>query len=276
MAHENFFEISHTEPSSGSMYEAHCHIFFEIHFLTHGKRTYFVGDKSYIVEKGDIILSSTYKNHKFETIEPYEQYIIRLHPSTFTDFFVKNLTFLSKNNVLETHKDNFEKILIVVKRIYDTFNSESANKFETIYVDFCYLIHLIYKYGENKFPSYTLSNSVSSPNSKILALKISQYVKEHFTENFSLETLEKEFFTSKVWLTKIFKETTNSTVFQYKMSLQIQHAKKLIENGVSLNKIYALCGFKSKEYFNKVFKKEVGLSPKHYSDVSLHVRDKEL
>lgn len=256
------------------MDEAHCHVYFEIHFLIQGKRTYFIGDKSYIVEKGDIILSPTYKNHKFETIEPYEQFIIRLHPSIFTDFFVKSLPFLSKNDVLQTHKDNFENILIVVKRIYDTFNSQATDRFETIYADFCYLIHLMYKYGENKFPNYTLSNSVSSPNSRVLALKISQYVNEHFAEDFSLETLEKEFFVSKVWLSKIFKETTKTTIFQYKLSLQIQHAKKLIETGTSLNKIYALCGFKSKDYFNKVFKKEVGLSPKQYSNVSLHVRDK--
>lgn len=269
-----FFEIFHTNLSSQSMDTAHYHNYIEIHFLVQGKRYYYISDKSYIVERGDVILSPPNKSHQFETIENYEQFIIRLFPCPLTVFLLDNLPFLTSTDVLKISNDQFQKILVVLKRIYKNFFSLSDEKFENVYVDFFYLIRLIYKYGNNKFPTNILKESADSPQSNVLALKVLQYVNEHFSEDFSMETLEKEFHISKVWLSKIFKLTIGTTIFRYKQLLQIKRAKELAHSHTPINTVYTLCGFNSEEYFNKIFKKNIGCSLKQYRYDAIRKRGK--
>lgn len=272
MVNNNFFEIAHIGPSPNSMDDAHCHVYYEIHFLIGGKRTFYLNDKSYDVEKGDIILAPPYTNHKFETVKTYEQYIIRLNPSIFSEFLTDNLTLLTKSEILHMPESCFDELSDLCKRMYDNFIGFASDRFEKIYVDFFYFIYLMYNYGKNGLPTFKLENKTASPSDSILSLRITNYINEHFTEDFSMETLQKQFFVSKVWLSKIFKQTTGATIFQYKLSLQIGLAKILLAKHESDNKVYAMCGFKTKEYFYRVFKKEVGLSPKQYKYLSMNIK----
>ena len=49
-------------------------------------------------------------------------------------------------------------------------------------------------------------------------------------------------------------------------NLKIQKAKELIKNNVSISKIAKTLGFTESNYFTKVFKKQVGLTPTEYKN----------
>jgi AraC-like DNA-binding protein len=55
------------------------------------------------------------------------------------------------------------------------------------------------------------------------------------------------------------------TVSQYKLSLQLNEAKRLlVDTKYSIEKISSIVGFSSANYFCKSFRKNVGVSPLQY------------
>lgn len=76
------------------------------------------------------------------------------------------------------------------------------------------------------------------------------------------------FSVSKYYLMHSFKRQTGITVPEYRTALQMMRAKLLLaEEGRSIGDIAVLCGFESREYFSRVFKKREGISPVGYRNI---------
>ncbi|MCL2045624.1 MAG: AraC family transcriptional regulator [Oscillospiraceae bacterium] len=96
-----------------------------------------------------------------------------------------------------------------------------------------------------------------------VVFKTTNYIKKHYSEKLSLDSLAKEVFLSKSYLSSIFKKETGMSLTAYITKVRVEKSKKLLlEDNTSLAHISSLCGFKDQSYFTKVFKKETGLSPK--------------
>ena len=91
-------------------------------------------------------------------------------------------------------------------------------------------------------------------------LQIGEYLDEHYTEKFSLETLSELFFISKYHLVREFKKYFGITPNHYVIAKRIILAKKLLRfSSDSLEEIAAKCGFYDASYMNKQFKKSEGI-----------------
>ena len=67
---------------------------------------------------------------------------------------------------------------------------------------------------------------------------------------------------SKFYFSKLFKEHTKITVFDYLRNVRCEEARRLIETTkLSITEISEKCGFEDIAYFTKVFKKETGILP---------------
>ena len=91
--------------------------------------------------------------------------------------------------------------------------------------------------------------------------KIRNYLDEHYTEKFSLDQLAEEFFISKYYLCREFKNLYGITLNHYVIAKRITLAKKLLRfSPYTLSQIALECGFYDYSYFNKQFKKSEGIS----------------
>ena len=100
-----------------------------------------------------------------------------------------------------------------------------------------------------------------------VVFKTTNYIKRNCAEKLSLDSLAKEVFLSKSYLSSIFKKETGMSLTAYITKVRVEKSKKLLlENSASLAHISSQCGFKDQSYFTKVFKKETGVSPKRYRD----------
>ena len=98
-----------------------------------------------------------------------------------------------------------------------------------------------------------------------VVFKITNFIKKNCGEKLSLDALAREVYLSKSYLSSMFKQETGVSLTEYITKVRIEKSKKmLLEDGVSLLTISEQCGFKDQSYFTKVFKKEVGVSPKKY------------
>ena len=128
------------------------------------------------------------------------------------------------------------------------------------------LFFMLYTYsrviqGETR---YELKEDVNA-TIKTVILKVMSYLSEHYKEDFSLDDLSGTFNVSKSYLSAAFAKATKTTIFQYKLSLQLEEAKRLLlETRHSYDKIAKSCGFSSGNYFRLIFKKHVGQTPQQH------------
>lgn len=95
--------------------------------------------------------------------------------------------------------------------------------------------------------------------------EVKRYLDENFTERIGLEELCFLFGTNRSTLTKEFKATYSSTIFDYINSLRIEYAKRLLSEGErSLTEISELLNLSSVHYLTALFKKRTGISPTEY------------
>jgi AraC-like DNA-binding protein/ligand-binding sensor protein len=98
-----------------------------------------------------------------------------------------------------------------------------------------------------------------------VVFKITNYIKKYCAEKLSLDSLAREVFLSKSYLSSIFKQETGMSLTAYITKVRVEKSKKmLLEDTIGLAAIAGQCGFKDQSYFTKVFKKETGVSPKRF------------
>lgn len=77
------------------------------------------------------------------------------------------------------------------------------------------------------------------------------------------------------YLSHLFKEKTGESYSAYLKKIRIQKAKKLLEqNNCSITEVGVMTGYNDTSQFIRVFKQEIGMTPKKYRDEKL--KEKEL
>jgi len=101
-----------------------------------------------------------------------------------------------------------------------------------------------------------------------LVSAIQKYVDEHFSETeFTLEMLGREMKYNKKYLSTVFKKHMGVGIVEYLHSVRIQHACTMLHQGFSsVSDVAFRCGYSDAQYFSKVFKNRMGVSPRAYID----------
>ena len=82
--------------------------------------------------------------------------------------------------------------------------------------------------------------------------------------NISLDDICKKTYYSKTYLNNLFKKNVGYSIIQYYIALKVKEAKNLLKEGFSISEISDKLSFGSPNYFSKVFRKHVGVTPSEY------------
>lgn len=92
-----------------------------------------------------------------------------------------------------------------------------------------------------------------------------QYIRQHYTEDLSLEEAAESVHLNPFYFSKVFKQHVGETFTDYLTGLRIDRAKQLIEEeNLSLKEVSYQVGYKDPNYFSRVFKKVTGVAPSEY------------
>ena len=95
--------------------------------------------------------------------------------------------------------------------------------------------------------------------------EVADYIAEHYAEDCSVDELSKRFFMSKSYLCRVFREVTNFTISEYVNLYRIAESKTLLlEDNRTVAEVAAMLGYDSLTYFERVFKKNLSLTPLQY------------
>jgi YesN/AraC family two-component response regulator len=95
---------------------------------------------------------------------------------------------------------------------------------------------------------------------------IIELTNKSFTDpTFSLSALAKELNYSSKYISFFFKKNKGICFGEYLRTLRVKHSVFLMEQGItSVKNIALLSGFSDALYYSKIFKQEIGRSPKEY------------
>lgn len=97
--------------------------------------------------------------------------------------------------------------------------------------------------------------------------RLLSHIQAHYREKVSLQELSREYGISCTYLNAKFKEDTHFTFNDFLNRYRIWQAVELLkQNTLKLYEIAELVGFPEYKYFNLVFKKYVGCSPRQFSE----------
>lgn len=94
---------------------------------------------------------------------------------------------------------------------------------------------------------------------------IIKYIDQNYPSDLSLQEVAGKFYVSREYVSRKFKQEYGINFTDYIGSVRIEKAKLLLQNPhLKLSQISEMVGFHDVKYFSKVFKKQVGVTPKDY------------
>lgn len=91
------------------------------------------------------------------------------------------------------------------------------------------------------------------------------YLQENYMHDCSLDNLAKQFYISKYYLSREFKQKFGEGISSFIIKLRIARAKELLSfSSKNINEIAIICGFNDSSHFLKTFKKSENMSPAEY------------
>lgn len=97
--------------------------------------------------------------------------------------------------------------------------------------------------------------------------KAKKYIEENFDKKILSSDVADYVSLSESHFRLLFRDTYGISPHQYLLNVRVAHAKQMLwENAFSMSEIAEKCGFGCQQYFNEIFKKQTGFSPKKYKD----------
>lgn len=89
------------------------------------------------------------------------------------------------------------------------------------------------------------------------------FIKEHYTEKLTTSQLAGVCFLSESYFCRLFKSATGKTAISYINELRLEKAEVMLKNtSASVSEIAASVGFDDVNYFDRLFRKSRGMSPR--------------
>lgn len=251
----DFFFSHYIETKKRKSYkmESHYHNLYEIYLIESGSCNYFIDNKSYKLEVGDIVLIPEGTIHNTEYIDTAHSRMLincsrKFIPSSITEHLPK-IQYLYRNPTIK------QEVIEIFKKIEEEF--ARADK----------LSEDILKCLTHSFFFLLIRNAdtrtiVESKNKYIE--KAVNYLQQNLKNDITLTQLAKECSLSPEHLSRMFKKETGFGFCEFLNLIRLQKAESLLKQSddLSVSEIASECGFNDSNYFSVKFKKVYGFSPK--------------
>ncbi len=236
----------------------HYHTNIELYYLLDGTVKYFINNKSFSLNPGDLIIVP--KNTLHSTDYPGCLYGERL-----LLVFDENLYFAELEPIVKNLcKDNFIHIpkekLPLVDDIFHKIDDElkKPSDYENLLIKTHISELLIY------LERHRVKEAESQETDRLIT-KVVDYISQNYAGNLSLPLLSQTFNLSESYLSRRFKLIIGININEYINYIRITKAAKLLKlEKMPITEIAIKCGFNDSNYFSSVFKRLKGITPYKY------------
>lgn len=241
----------------------HQHMRIEINFVKKGSCVLQLDKESVSFNENELMIICSNVNHVFEAGAKGTTLMqLEFPPEIFSRFDSKENSMISElapstifsgENCLIKIVNNV-RIMRVVQQIINEL--DARKKYYQHLVIMCYaeLLILIYRH----------MSEVCLPVCSNEALKKAiSYMREYFQKDINIEDVAKYSGVSERYLRKLFSQYMDMSPLDFLNRIRVNKSIELLRNTeLSVKEICFVCGYKSPQYFSRVFKHQMGISPK--------------
>ncbi|GAA3413452.1 AraC family transcriptional regulator [Paenibacillus hodogayensis] len=220
--------------------------------VTKGAATYLIGEETVYIRKGDVLFFPTGTLRSAQSDQAAEP--LKLYSAHFRDLSVAELPLRG------------EPFVHICPLGYDYLKQRFS---------------LLNEHWIGKMPGYALiargillemlglvqrerSGDSHSSSRRSLALRIQQYIVQHYREPLRLSDMAQVVSRSPAHVSAMFKEVTGRAPIEYMHEVRISAARDLLLTGtMTIGEIAESLGYCDQTYFNYMYKKIVGHPPSH-------------
>lgn len=240
----------------------HTHACAELFYITEGKGSFHIKDKTCPVKTGDILVINAHVPHtEVSDREDFLGYIVLgiRGLETFYDIAMNNNDYVFLQNV-----QNKDSIYPLIKNIL--YESERGEENYKLICNTLLKAVILYLLRQTTFTAVSPQSQKFGSN-ELFAIK--KYIEKNHKEIFTLEELAEYGHISKYYLVHAFKEEFGMPPMRYQQYYRINESKKLLsETAMSASQIAQALGFLSASHFTQSFKRWTFTTPSEYRKMS--------
>lgn len=235
---------------SDTVYENHCHPFYEIIMVVCGRISIVIENRRFTVSAGEIVFIRPAEYHSFHSLDQaqYRRFTL-LFGETVIPTGIKNELFakLAVSPVCR-HPD----MNALFSRLDGAMRQTDVGAYEPLIA--AVITELIYVIADAS--DFTAEDEADARLEKML-----NYVAEHITGRLLLEDVAAYAMVSKSTMSHLFKSRMHTSFKKYVLQKKIAYAAGLIQNGMSANEAALLIGYENYTGFYKMYKKVLSEQP---------------
>jgi two-component system, response regulator YesN len=119
--------------------------------------------------------------------------------------------------------------------------------------------------------SITDSGNGNNYNARDVIAKSKKYIDEHYGEELTVNALAQRFLINPNYLSNLFSKEIGFTITKYITKMRLEKACELLEEtSINISDISSSVGYQDPQYFYRVFKKEMNMTPAEYRSRNLN------
>ncbi len=257
-------------------FELHYHEFYELVIVTRGKGKHYTHNAEYEIIIGDIFVIPPNIPHGYKDGDGLKIINILFNPKMletsainiqqlkgFQSLFRFEYKYRDKwdfNTHLHINASDLHKISNLshdMMKIYDKKSLSSEDNIITLGLFFQIMGLILQLYSKIEHPEIKELSSIA---------EVFNYMENNFEKNITLTKLAKLAIMTERTLTRHFLKMTGMSPIDYLLHLRIEKACEMLHNKKKYNitEIAFRIGFNDSNYFSRLFKKKIGISPSQY------------
>ena len=247
--------------------EKHWHTSVEIFAVLKGRLTFFLNDKEYPLEAGELIVINSNEIHSIHAPEKNETVVLQIPLKQFEKYFTAQrfIRFTSAARLVKDKNkkapDN-RKLAFFIEELYKVYQDrEEGWEYRTMALYYNVLYLMVKDYRETKAEQAEIQDS-----RRLDALsKITTYMREHYTENLKLSDMADLFGYSDAYLSRMFKKYAKINFKAYLQEIRMSYAYRELSNTEkTISQIALDNGFANSRAFSGEFQKKYGKLPSEF------------
>ncbi len=257
------FHHSIDQHPEGAAFSMHIHEKLEIYCYMRGDARYLVEGTEYTLEPGCLLIMRPAESHRVKILSgaAYERFSLHFSPEWLQKIDPNQLLLepfyqhpLGQGNLYACSDFPSDMHLTLLEAMCAPAASDAERRLAILSHLYPLLAAIRRAFCQKQQPELPPHTEDSSEN-------IIHYINQHLFEDLSLKSLSERAFLSVPQFSRLFKNATGSSVWQYIRIKRLIAAKEAIRGGTPAAAACQACGFHDYSSFYRAYKQHFGHSP---------------
>jgi len=259
---EFHLQLNHNQ--SWNMSKLHFHDHIELLLPLTSPGNIFVNDQVYPLRRGTLYLIGDNTLHRTIATGSHARYVLHISRRSLNELSTPQTDFtrLAQSSFRRATLDSDEMTQIITLFQAIERNQNDGSFGSDIHRTVA-LLELLIKVA----PTLNAATAGESIKNKdvLRVAPILDYIRDNLSSPLSLDHIAGQFYISKHYLCRIFKQATGFSVTEYIIYSRVLLARQFLQDGVSVQQAGERSGFSDTSHFIRTFGQLTGLSPGRYA-----------